>query len=67
MRYLPDDHYSIIPRAWFVEVLNIKLRTSTLRKQFTFPYMVTIWVLTVRTTQGNTTIPASEKLIFNLF
>ena len=67
MRYLPDDHDGIIPRARFVEVLNIKLWTSTLRKQFTFPYMVTIWVLTVRTTQGNTTIPASEKLKFNLF
>ena len=57
----PDDHDGVVPGAGFVEVFNVQLGTTRLCQELAFSYMMTIWGLTVRTTQGNSTVTTSRN------
>ena len=57
----PDDHDGVVPGAGFVEVFDVELGTTRLGQELAFAYMMTIWGLTVRTTQGNSTVTTSRN------
>ena len=57
----PDDHDGVVPGAGFVEIFNVQPGTTRLGQELAFSYMMTIWGLTVRTTQGNSTVTTSRN------